>query len=73
MPIGIRALNDMVFKKTFGTPENTICLISLLNSILTLKSPIVEVTIENPYNLQDFENDKLSILDVKAKDKMGAI
>jgi hypothetical protein len=25
--------------------------------------PIVDVKIENPYNLQDFQNDKLSILD----------
>jgi hypothetical protein len=33
--------------------ENRIALISLLNAILQPKSPIVEVTLENPFNLQD--------------------
>ena len=31
------------------------------------------MTIVNPYNLQDFESDKLSILDVKAVDESGSI
>jgi predicted transposase/invertase (TIGR01784 family) len=45
----------------------------LLNAILTLPVPIVDVTIENPYNLQDFHDDKLSILDIRAVDQRGAI
>ena len=69
MPLGIRPINDMAFKKTFGTPENKLSLISLLNAILELDSPILDVTIENPFNLQDFESDKLSILDIKAIDQ----
>ena len=73
MPIGIRPTNDFAFKKTFGSPENKVALISLLNAILALPSPISDVTIENPYNLQDFHDDKLSILDVKATDEWGAI
>ena len=73
MPLGIRPINDFAFKKTFGTAENRVALISLLNAILKPKSPIVEVTLENPFNLQDFEDDKLSILDVKAVDGAGAI
>ena len=48
-------------------------MISLLNAILDLQPPIVDVTIENPYNLQDFLDDKLSILDVKAIDENQAI
>jgi hypothetical protein len=36
MPLGIRPINDFAFKKTFGTPENRPCLISLLNAILRL-------------------------------------
>jgi predicted transposase/invertase (TIGR01784 family) len=71
-PIGIRPTNDFAFKKTFGSPENKVALISLLNAILTLPVPIVDVTIENPYNLQDFQNDKLSILDIRAVDQRGA-
>ena len=73
MPLGIRPINDFAFKKIFGTAENRVALISLLNAILKPKSPIVEVTLENPYNLQDFEDDKLSILDIKAVDRAGAI
>jgi predicted transposase/invertase (TIGR01784 family) len=72
-PIGIRPTNDFAFKKTFGSPENKQALISLLNAILSLPVPIVDVTIENPYNLQDFQNDKLSILDIRAVDQRGAI
>ena len=72
-PIGIRPTNDFAFKKTFGSPENKVALISLLNAILTLPVPIVDVTIENPYNLKDFHDDKLSILDIRAADQRGAI
>ena len=43
MPLGIRPINDFAFKKTFGTPENRVVLISLLNAILQPKEPIVEV------------------------------
>ena len=71
-PIGISPMNDMAFKKAFGSPGNEIALISLLNAILKLLLPIVAVRIMNPYNLQDFESDKLSILDIKATDRTGA-
>jgi predicted transposase/invertase (TIGR01784 family) len=73
MLIGIRPINDFAFKKTFGSPENKQALISLLNAILGLRNPIIDVTIENPYSLQDFKDDKLSILDIKAIDQTGAI
>jgi predicted transposase/invertase (TIGR01784 family) len=73
MPLGIRPLNDFAFKKTFGTPENRPCLISLLNAILRPEEPIVDVVIDNPFKLQDFLDDKLSVLDIKAIDRTGAI
>ena len=73
VPIGIRPTNDFAFKKTFGTPANKLALVSLLNAILDLCYPIVEVTLENPFNLQDFQDDKLSILDIRAVDERGAI
>ena len=73
MPLGIRPINDFAFKKTFGTPENRPCLISLLSAVLEPSEPIVEVTLENPFNLQDFKDDKLSVLDIKAVDRTGAI
>jgi predicted transposase/invertase (TIGR01784 family) len=73
MPLGIRPINDFAFKKTFGTPENRAALISLLNAILKPTPPIVDVTLQNPFNVQDFEDDKLSLLDVKAVDGAGTI
>ena len=73
MPIGIKPTNDFAFKKTFGTAANKPALVSLLNAILEPLKAIVDVTIENPYNLQDFLDDKLSILDIKAVDASGAV
>ena len=66
--LGISPMIDMAFKKSFATPGNEVALISLLNAFLKLAVPIVDVTVVNPYNLQDFETDKLSILDIKATD-----
>lgn len=58
---------DIAFKKIFGVEENKDLLISLINSIVGQEDQIVEVTLLNPYNLMSFRQDKLSILDVKAK------
>lgn len=73
IPIGIRPINDFAFKKVFGSLGNTLPLISLLNSILKLPIPLVEVTLQNPFNEKDFQNDKLSILDIRAVDQNGVI
>ena len=73
VPIGIRPTNDFAFKKTFGSPANQAALVSLLNAILDLDNPIVDVRLENPFNPQDFHDDKLSILDIRAVDQRGAI
>ncbi|MDZ4847828.1 MAG: Rpn family recombination-promoting nuclease/putative transposase [Pirellulaceae bacterium] len=73
MPLGIRPTVDFAFKKMFGDPNNRLALISLLNAILELPSPIADVTIENPFNYQDYLDDKLSILDIKATDTRGSV
>jgi len=73
MKLGISPINDFAFAKTFARPENKIALISLLNAILRLEKPIEEVTIRNPFNYQDFAQDKLTILDIKASDTLGRI
>ncbi|ABE04276.1 hypothetical protein A3306_01005 [Rickettsia bellii] len=62
---------DLAFKKIFGVEENKDLLISLINSIVSEKDQIVEVTLLNPYNPKNFAADKLSILDVKAKSETG--
>lgn len=58
---------DIAFKKIFGVEENKDLLISLINSIVGKEDQVVEVTLLNPYNAKNFRQDKLSILDVKAK------
>jgi predicted transposase/invertase (TIGR01784 family) len=72
MPLGIRPTVDFVFKLLFGSVENTDLLIHLLNAVLTPEHPIEEVEILNPFNDKIFEDDKLSIVDVKARDSAGA-
>ena len=68
IPLGIKAFVDFAFKKIFGSPENSAALIGLLNAILERKHPITDVTVLNPFNFQEFQTDKLFILDVKARD-----
>lgn len=62
---------DIAFKKIFGVEENKDLLISLINSIVSNEDQVVDVTLLNPYNPKSFKQDKLSILDVKAKGSDG--
>lgn len=60
---------DIAFKKIFGVDENKDILISLLNSIVSEDDQIDEIELLNPYNDRHFKKDKLSILDIKARNK----
>lgn len=62
---------DCVFKALLGSDENRNLLIHFLNAFLAqeLTEPLVWVDILNPYNDKEFLSDKLSIVDVKAKDR----
>jgi predicted transposase/invertase (TIGR01784 family) len=62
---------DLAFKKLFGVEENKDLLISLINSIISEEDQITDIELMNPYNPRNFKNDKLSILDIKAKDRYG--
>ncbi|NCC23501.1 MAG: Rpn family recombination-promoting nuclease/putative transposase, partial [Alphaproteobacteria bacterium] len=66
---------DCVFKAVLGAEENRALLIDFLNAMLTdtLPTPVVEVQILNPYNPQETLNDKLTIVDVKARDAAGQL
>ncbi|MBK1722000.1 Rpn family recombination-promoting nuclease/putative transposase [Thiocystis violacea] len=61
---------DCVFKALLGSEPNRALLIHFLNAILerALQAPITWVEILNPYNEREFLDDKLSIVDVKARD-----
>jgi predicted transposase/invertase (TIGR01784 family) len=65
-------INDLVFKCVFGQQKNAKLLICLLNALLHRKGPraITEIEILNPFNLQEFKGDKLTIVDVKARSKL---
>ena len=58
---------DICFKKLFGVEENKDLLVSLINSIVGKDDQVSDVILLNPYNSQNFKQDKLSILDIKAK------
>ena len=66
---------DCVFKALLGSEANRALLIHFLNAILgsALPAPITEVDILNPYNDKEFLDDKLSIVDVKARDQRGSL
>lgn len=71
MSLGIRPIIDFVFKKLFGSPENSRALIGLLNAILELSPPIEDVQILNPFSYQEFAESKLIVLDIRCRDSNG--
>lgn len=62
---------DLVFKKLFGVEENKDLLMSLINSIVSQEDQVKDITLLNPYNPQNFRDDKLSVLDIKAVGETG--
>jgi predicted transposase/invertase (TIGR01784 family) len=71
MPLGIKPTVDFAFKKIFGSRENSLALIGLLNAILELDHPIDSVEILNPFSYQDFAETKMVVLDVRCRDTGG--
>ena len=69
----IDPLIDYPFKLIFGRQENEEIILSFLNAVIQPKNEITQVTIQNPFNDREFENDKLSIVEVRVQDKSGAI
>ena len=61
---------DCVFKTLFGSEDHRELLIALLNALLgdELSAPITDVDILNPYNERETLDDKLTIVDIKARD-----
>ncbi|MCF8003517.1 MAG: Rpn family recombination-promoting nuclease/putative transposase [Chromatiaceae bacterium] len=66
---------DCVFKALLGAETNRALLIHFLNAMLgaELPAPISNVEILNPYNEREFLDDKLSVVDVKARDDQGGL
>ncbi len=68
MIIEIDPTVDFACKMLLGYPELPKLTIHFLNAILPLESPVVAVEIVNPIVPQEFDTDKLSILDILAID-----
>ena len=62
---------DFVCKMLLGNPAHSRLTIHFLNAVLRTESPIVEVEYLNPFVMQEFELDKLAILDILACDDQG--
>ena len=62
---------DFAFKKLFGSEENKSILIAFINSILDEKNKIYDIELKNPYNISNYKNGKMTILDIKAVDEKG--
>jgi predicted transposase/invertase (TIGR01784 family) len=73
MKPGIDPKVDYAFKRLFGSEPNIPILSHLVESVL--KPPpdqqLVELKITNPFNDKESADDKLSILDIKARDRQG--
>ncbi|URZ15120.1 Rpn family recombination-promoting nuclease/putative transposase [Clostridium felsineum] len=59
---------DFAFKKLFGSEENKDILIAFINSIIDENEQIKDIVLKNPYNIADYRNGKMTILDIKAVD-----
>ncbi len=73
MAIGISPLVDFAFKLMLGSPEHTGVTIHFLNSILVEQPRITHVEILNPFLEKDYDDDKLSVLDILATDEHGRL
>ena len=71
MSIGIDPTVDFAFKKLLGSPEHAAVTVHFLNAVLAGDHVIESVEFLNPFKEKDFEEDKLAILDVRARDDHG--
>jgi predicted transposase/invertase (TIGR01784 family) len=67
----IDPLTDFGFKRIFANENHKNITISFLNSILQLKSPIIEIEFQNLEKVGEREKEKKSIFDIFAKDQDG--
>src|SRR5688572_28827123 len=73
MILGIDPKVDYAFKRLFGMERNRDLLMDLINAVMGLPpgEQVSEVEILNPFNPQETASDKLSIVDIKARDQQG--
>jgi predicted transposase/invertase (TIGR01784 family) len=66
---------DYAFKKIFGSEANAPILLDLLNAVLNPppERRIIDLSFLNPFNDKDQVEEKLSVVDVKARDQQGRL
>lgn len=64
---------DYVFKKLLASKGREALLLDFVNSLLSPKVPLSQLTLLNPFNEKDFNEDKLSVVDIKAQDENGSL
>ncbi|MCA1755651.1 MAG: Rpn family recombination-promoting nuclease/putative transposase, partial [Spirochaeta sp.] len=67
--------SDMVFKAVFGSPGSEDVLAALLSAVRQDYGfpAVTELEITNPFNLQTFRSDKLSVVDARARDRSNTL
>lgn len=75
MIIGVDPKVDYAFKYMLGRESTRSILIDVLNKVLNPPAghEIVEIELLNPLNDKEAQDDKLSILDIKARDQSGRL
>ncbi|MGM0490630.1 MAG: Rpn family recombination-promoting nuclease/putative transposase [Planctomycetota bacterium] len=75
MILGIDPKVDIAFKRVFGRTEGRNLTISLVNAVLQPQAgrQVAELEILDPYNNQERLDDKLTVLDLKARDETGRL
>src|SRR5262245_34579590 len=73
MIAGIDPTVDYVFKKLFGSEANLLILVDILHAVLDPPAgrELVSLEIRNPFNEKEAFDDKLSVVDIKARDQRG--
>ncbi len=73
MILGIDPKVDIVFKKVYGSDSWVDLTVALINAVLEALPPhrVVDIELLNPYSERMTLDDKLSILDIKARDQAG--
>ena len=73
MAIGIDPTVDYAFKQVLGSPEHPAITLHFLNAVFGDEIEVTEVEILNPILGKEDDTDKLSILDVLARDSTGRL
>ena len=62
---------DPTFRRLCGKTENKEIAMSIINSLIELEAPVVDLEFPNPQNIPDIPDGKATVIDVFASDQKG--